>query len=451
MRTNLIVTAALAGAVPCRAQISVPFVTGERDMIDRTFLAFLLLFLILVGGQEAQAQNCTSADFGAVVDQTAQALRDLNRTGSKRYQTKLTELREKRGASAAEELQDETTAGFDREIESLVTQLDVISQTPNSKINCEKLDELKRGRDRLLTVMSQKSGYLLAKIESKLVNPSPSDLAKVAEPDPANSKPQSTAGTKPPATELKSAAAEPKPAAVAGAKSTAAGADYLPPNATKSAPAIPARVATGTTQAEHDLPPPAPLGDERRQEALAPPSYENTAPQRSDGALRPTPVDDGYSIADIREAGRGVLGTINAEFGAAINYAFQQFGQPNAYIAGGEGGGALLAGLRYGAGTLYRKTERPTAIYWQGPSAGLDFGAEGGQTLFLVYNLDNPHAIYGRFGGIGAAVYLAGGIGLNVLGKDGVIIVPIRTGLGYRFGANLAYVKFTEHQTWNPF
>jgi hypothetical protein len=30
-------------------------------------------------------------------------------------------------------------------------------------------------------------------------------------------------------------------------------------------------------------------------------------------------------------------------------------------------------------------------------------------------------------------------------------MVPIRSGLGLRLGANLAYVKFTERQTWNPF
>jgi hypothetical protein len=160
---------------------------------------------------------------------------------------------------------------------------------------------------------------------------------------------------------------------------------------------------------------------------------------------------DGYSIAEIREAGRGVFGTINAEFAGAINYAFQNFGRPNAYITGIEGGAAFVAGLRYGKGTMNRKGEGPNPIYWQGPSAGLDFGAEGGRALFLVYNMENPDAIYGRFSGIGGAAYVAGGVGLNVLGKGGMVMVPIRSGLGLRLGANLAYVKFTERQTWNPF
>jgi hypothetical protein len=179
------------------------------------------------------------------------------------------------------------------------------------------------------------------------------------------------------------------------------------------------------------------------------------------GGRLPPPVDDlpppeassgeGYSISDIREAGRGVFGTITAEFAGAINYAFQTFGQPNAYISGVEGGAAFLAGLRYGKGTIFRKGAQPGPIYWQGPSAGLDFGAEGSRSLFLVYNLDDPFAIYGRFSGIGGSAYVAGGVGLNVLGKGGVVMVPIRSGLGLRLGANLAYVKFTERQTWNPF
>jgi len=46
---------------------------------------------------------------------------------------------------------------------------------------------------------------------------------------------------------------------------------------------------------------------------------------------------------------------------------------------------------------------------------------------------------------------VAGGFGLNVLGKGGMVMVPIRSGIGLRIGANLAYLKFTERQTWNPF
>jgi hypothetical protein len=194
------------------------------------------------------------------------------------------------------------------------------------------------------------------------------------------------------------------------------------------------------------------MGSERPT-TLAPPAIGSLAPPPPTEDL-PPPVaasDQGYSIAEIREAGRGVFGTITAEFAGAINYAFQQFGTPNAYISGVEGGAAFLAGLRYGKGTIYRKDGATGPIYWQGPSAGIDFGAEGSRSLFLVYNLNEPDAIYGRFSGIGGSAYVAGGVGLNVLGKGGMVMVPIRSGLGLRLGANLAYVKFTERQTWNPF
>jgi hypothetical protein len=30
-------------------------------------------------------------------------------------------------------------------------------------------------------------------------------------------------------------------------------------------------------------------------------------------------------------------------------------------------------------------------------------------------------------------------------------VVPIRTGVGARFGINVGYLKFTDEPTWNPF
>ena len=37
------------------------------------------------------------------------------------------------------------------------------------------------------------------------------------------------------------------------------------------------------------------------------------------------------------------------------------------------------------------------------------------------------------------------------LTADGIVVVPIRTGVGLRLGANVGYVKFTPTATWNPF
>ena len=73
-----------------------------------------------------------------------------------------------------------------------------------------------------------------------------------------------------------------------------------------------------------------------------------------------------------------------------VEYAFQRAGRPNGYILGEEAGGAFIAGLRYGEGTLYTKDAGSFKVFWQGPSLGYDFGAEGSKTMVLVYDLAQP-------------------------------------------------------------
>ncbi len=31
------------------------------------------------------------------------------------------------------------------------------------------------------------------------------------------------------------------------------------------------------------------------------------------------------------------------------------------------------------------------------------------------------------------------------------MIIPVRLGVGFRLGANVGYLKFTDSPTWNPF
>ncbi len=100
---------------------------------------------------------------------------------------------------------------------------------------------------------------------------------------------------------------------------------------------------------------------------------------------------------------------------------------------------------------MYTRNAGDRRIYWQGPSLGFDAGADGDRTMMLVYNLPSVHAIHQRFGGIDGSAYFIGGFGLTALGANGIVVVPIRTGLGARLGVNLNYLKFTEHSTWNPF
>jgi hypothetical protein len=138
--------------------------------------------------------------------------------------------------------------------------------------------------------------------------------------------------------------------------------------------------------------------------------------------------------------------------GEAVEYVFQSQGEPTAYIVGEEGSGAIIGGLRYGEGTIYYKNGTHQKIYWQGPSIGFDFGGNGSRALVLVYNSTTPREIYGkRFGGVEGSAYLVGGLGVNFQADHGIILAPIRSGVGARLGANLGYLKYSRNPTWNPF
>jgi len=104
-----------------------------------------------------------------------------------------------------------------------------------------------------------------------------------------------------------------------------------------------------------------------------------------------------------------------------------------------------------GDGKLYTKNAGDRRVFWEGPSAGFDAGAEGARTMMLVYNLPATDAIYQRFAGIDGSAYFVGGFGMTALASGNIIVVPIRSGVGLRLGANIGYLKFTPRPTWNPF
>ena len=80
-------------------------------------------------------------------------------------------------------------------------------------------------------------------------------------------------------------------------------------------------------------------------------------------------------------------------------------------------------------------------MFWEGPSVGFDWGGEGARTMMLVYNLPSTDAIYQRFGGIDGSAYFIGGFGMTALTYDHIVVVPIRSGVGFRLGANVGYLK----------
>jgi hypothetical protein len=143
---------------------------------------------------------------------------------------------------------------------------------------------------------------------------------------------------------------------------------------------------------------------------------------------------------EIIDAGHHFFGGISKGIASIVEKAADQWGQPNGYILGEEAGGAFIGGLRYGDGTLYTKDAGDLRVFWQGPTIGVDLGADGARTMMLVYNLPRTNAIYA-------------GLGMTALtsADETLVVVPIRSGLGLRLGYNVGYLKFTTAPTWNPF
>jgi hypothetical protein len=195
---------------------------------------------------------------------------------------------------------------------------------------------------------------------------------------------------------------------------------------------------------------PGPGGDEGydrgygRGEPPPPPGRDPRGPGYAQG-------DDSYSQSEIMSAGHRFFGSVSQGLANVIEYAFKQSGRPNGYILGEDAGGAFIAGLRYGEGVLHTKDAGTHKVYWQGPSLGYDFGAEGSKTMVLIYNLRDPSEIYNRFGGVQGSAYVVGGVGIQFQKNEDVVLAPIRAGIGLRLGANVGYLKYTRNPTWNPF
>ena len=165
----------------------------------------------------------------------------------------------------------------------------------------------------------------------------------------------------------------------------------------------------------------------------------------------PPPTASQFSSNELINAGSHFFGGVSHGLAMIVEKAVSQWGLPNGYVLGQEASGAFIGGLRYGDGTLYTRNAGDLRVFWQGPSVGFDAGADGARTMMLVYNLPQTGAIFDRFGGINGSAYFIGGFGMTALTANKIVVVPIRSGLGLRLGANLGYLKFTDSPTWNPF
>jgi len=169
-------------------------------------------------------------------------------------------------------------------------------------------------------------------------------------------------------------------------------------------------------------------------------------PAQAQGAVSET-----YSSDELLETGHQFFGSVAQGMASLIEQAVGQYGQPNAYILGQEGSGAILGGVKYGDGIMYTRNAGTHNVFWQGPSLGLNFGANGSRVMMLVYNLPSVEALYNRYPGVDGSLYAIGGLSMTALTNNGVHIVPISSGVGLQAGISVGYLKFTQQPTWNPF
>jgi hypothetical protein len=375
------------------------------------------LLALLVSLRAAEAATCTANDFAAAVDQSGASLRALTLEAQPKLQERMRRYKaaKKLGDDAYENtaldaIRDKKLDDLDRKSSDLLLTVDSLGRVEDgAPPDCAKLEKVKAAAAELNKVIKAKSDYMLRRLDEKIAE---------AERQ-ANQQNPSTAAAPPIAEKPVKSASPPSKRAAA-------------------APVKPAPITPGWT------------ADTKRNDAYTGPDLA----MRRQGTVPglPPPQEDGYTIDEIRNATRGFFGTISTNLASVIEHAFKEMGRPTAYVLGTEGGGAFLAGLRFGKGKLYMRSDREVRdVYWHGPSVGTDFGASGSRTLFLIYRMQGPADLYRTFTGIDGSAYFVGGVGLTLLKGGPVIMAPIRSGVGMRLGANLGYVRFTSRATWNPF
>ena len=217
-----------------------------------------------------------------------------------------------------------------------------------------------------------------------------------------------------------------------------------PNNANADLAPVPSSEGSANTQPAAP-PPPAPAEANAAPEAASPatPASQPANPAAAAGAT--------YHQEDVISAAEGVFGKGAEGLAKMIESILKDQGEPNAYIAGREAGGAIGLGLRYGSGTLFHKVEGNQPIYWTGPSLGFDLGGNGAKTFMLVYNLYDTNDIFKRFPGGEGAVYVIGGFNASYQRRGDIVVIPIRLGVGWRLGANVGYLKFSRKSQILPF
>src|ERR1700744_2959910 len=111
--------------------------------------------------------------------------------------------------------------------------------------------------------------------------------------------------------------------------------------------------------------------DDLPQPAIARPAY----PARDEPQT--------YSHDELIHTVSDFFGVPSEAAAGIVEKIFRDNGRPTAYIAGEEGSGAFVFGLRYGKGLLYMKEKPTQRVFWRGPTVGFDAGGNGSRVLTL--------------------------------------------------------------------
>jgi hypothetical protein len=167
----------------------------------------------------------------------------------------------------------------------------------------------------------------------------------------------------------------------------------------------------------------------------------------------PAPAGQSATVPreDVFTAAEGLFGRGARGLAELLADILHDQGEPIAYIAGQEAGGAFMVGVRYGSGMMHHSIEGERRVYWTGPSIGFDVGGDVNKVFVLVYNLHDSQRLFRRYPGGEGRAYFVGGFSATYLRDGDVVLIPVRLGGGLRLGANVGYMRFSERNRWLPF
>ena len=137
----------------------------------------------------------------------------------------------------------------------------------------------------------------------------------------------------------------------------------------------------------------------------------------------------------------GVFDTASKTVSLPIERSLALFGEPNAYIVGGELSGSFVIGGRHGSGELRFSEGAPEPVIWSALSVGIGLGADYGRVIMLVYGLDRREDVFGTYASLGGSAHFLAGANATILASSRARIVLISSGLGLRFSGDLSRIR----------